>query len=1512
MERMKSYLQRLLVLMCFFCFAGKASATHIYGADFFYTYVSGLKYNITLVIYGDCSGGAISNLYGATPQVEIYNGTSLITTIGLSQVGTSTGVEVTPVCASQLNNTTCVSSTGTVPGVKKFTYTGSYTLSTTSANWKFRFTGSVSTTGGGSAGRSNSITNIASGSIMALEATLNNVSAPNSSPTYTTIPTPFFCDNVPANNNPGAVDPDNDALSYGLVPGLESTGGTVTYVSPYTATNPLAVSSGSFSFSSTTGQLSFTPNLIQRSLVVNTVYEYRGTTLVGTSMREMTFVVLNCSNNPPTGGMSLASTGTFSSGNTVLTLCRIPGNLTFKINPTDYEGDTINMTVTGLPTGATYSITGNNTTAPSASFTWNLNTITAGTYNFYVTYIDNGCPLSSKQTLVYTVVIKQEPAVTVNFLTPATCTKKATFKMTPNGGSSPWSISVQQGSTTLHYFPGLTGSQLDSLLPGTYNLHIVNAGGCVKDTSITIQPPPAIIPSVTMVKPSCFGISDGSITLYAGGGTTPYTYAIGSGSFGSGNTFNSLAGGTYTLYIHDGFDCVKDTTVTLTQPAQISLALQVAKPRCNYYSSGLVTLTASNGFAPYQYAQGSGSYSSSNTFSSLPSGSYIFHAKDANGCIRDSVFILQDSIIVHATALVTDILCNSANTGAVSITGNSGNSPYLYRMGSGSLSSSNNFTSLTAATYNFHVQDVDSCYLDTAIAVIQPTPITSTSVIIDASCKGNSNGSIATTATGGVGPYTYAIGSGSYSSTNSFTGLAAGNYTVHIKDANNCIKDTLIAVNEPAKFIFSNIAIVQPICYNGSNGTITITASGGTTPYTYAINASPFVSGYVFNGISAGSYAMHIKDTKGCTADSVITVGQPTPIVPTLAVKQSTCTPLNDGKVIVYATGGVPSYTYAVGTGSYTTANTFTPFAAGTYTFHIQDSRTCIKDTTITVKDSTVVTASYALTNVKCYTGNTGAILVTPLTGTSPYTFATNTNPFQSSGNFTGLIAGAYTVHIRDVLGCTKDTSVTLTEPTELLQSVSVTNPTCYGFANASVLIFGFGGTSPYAYAYGGNTYQASTSFTGLTAGNYTFHVKDANGCIHDTTFTITQPSPLKYDSLLLADVLCFGTASGKATVYPSGATPPYMYTFDFSGFGSNPVITGLAVGTHVIKLKDANDCRKDTVITLKQPIKLVMLAPDITYPTCDGYTDASVILFGKGGMHPYSYAIDSSAYSPDSSFKKLTQGSYVFHLQDSNGCKVDTTLTLNGYPPIVVKDLLTQDISCFGLSDGKISLAGDGGVPPFVYRLDNGPDKTDNHFDSLKAGSYRLRVTDSKQCYKDTTTQLTEPEKLVVTTTPLPNDCEDYDNGGQIKTDVRGGTYPYAYTWSYPGIHTADATGLPNGIFKVWVTDAHSCADSASDEVKYDNCCKVFIPNAFTPNGDGKNDYAKILFKGDLKLTVFMIYDRFGREMFRTSDINAGWDGKRNGVVQDLDTYNYYVKGICGNGGTKLVEYKGTIMLVQ
>jgi gliding motility-associated-like protein len=1127
----KNVIALFLLLIGMQCFSITASANHLFGGELYYTYISGNTYNITMILYGDCgssSAQAFAGLPTAQPEVELYNGANFIQTITL-QPQPGSGIDVSPVCPDEVNNTQCVNINNPIPGVKKFIYAATVTLSGTSANWKFRSNGNLTNS---QSGRSSFITNVVNPgpSLMSLEATLNNLTAANSSPSYTTIPTPFFCINKAQEYNQGAVDANGDSLYFQLVPGLNATTSpstNVTYVTPYTATAPLGCATGTYLFNNYTGQLSFNPNIAQKALVVSKVSEYRNGVLVGTSMREMTFVVLStCNNNPPDGTITGPVNGTVVNGTTIKA-CSFNGTLSFNVTTTDPDADNVTLSYQGLPAGAVATIGNNGTPTPTFSFSWNITGVAPGNYVFYLTFNDDGCPLASKQTIAYTVQILQKPAMTYVLTEEATCIKKGKFTVTPIGADAPY-------------------------------------------------------------------------------------------------------------------------TLTVTQPGPV--------------------LTVNN-----------------------------------------------------ITGMITD--------------------------------------SLAGGTYNFRITGANGCYRDTSITII---------VVVD---------------------------------------------------------------------IVPTVSWTQPVCSGGNTGTITVTATGNHPPMQYAVDALPYTTSILFNGLTAGVHVVHVKDNTGCIKDTSITITNPPAMALALSIKKPVCSPVSNGQVTVAVTNGTSPYQYAINTGTYSAVNTFTGMSTGTYIIHVKDAHDCVKDTTITLVDS---------------------------------------------------------LHMQ-------------------LASV-VNNVLCFGNTNGSVTLNPSGTTAPYSFALGTGTFAATNSFTNLGVGTYVFHIKDQNLCLKDTTITITQPAPLTL-TLTAVQVKCFGESTGTATVTAAGGTPAYQYAKDNNAFQAGNTITGLGAGSHVIHLKDLNGCTKDTTITITQPATAVAFGNfTLVNPTCENFADGSVTLSAGGGVSPYQFAKNSGSFGSSPNFTQLLEGTYIFKVKDNNGCEKDTMITLTGYPHIFIDGLDFTEPSCNGYEDGSFTINASGGTPSFSYQLGTTSTWSPSPVFSNKAArEYQIRVRDSHQCIKDTTFTLTQPELLVLDTATIGNDCNGIDDGGMIEVITSGGTSPYQYFWQHDAsIQGPKITGLANGRYYVRVADAHACADSLTVDILYNNCCTPFIPNAFTPNGDGRNDNYKVEYKGDMDLKEMHIYNRYGQRVFSSATVDKTWDGTFQGKLVDNGTYFYYIRILCGNVRKKELIFKGDLTLVR
>ncbi len=466
----------IFVLIAFLALNMPAKANHIFGGELLYKHDTGNNYKIILTLYGDCSSSNFNLLYGSTPSVLVINGAGTSSFTAILQPDSGSNVEVSPVCPSQAGHTSCDTPAGTLPGIKRFIFSKMVTLPGLDSNWQFIFSGGM---GNSSAGRSINITNVinASSSYVYLVATLNNLLAPNSSPVYSTVPTPFYCVNLAEQYNQGAIDPDNDSLTFSLVNAIDGATSTpVTYSSPFSGTNPLSVVPGDFSFSPHNGQMNFTPDMTQDALIVNQVSEYRNGILVGSSMREMTFIVLNnCTGTPPSGNINPSSVngGTIKVQNgTTVNICSGTSSLSFDINASSTSGDTVNVIVNNAISNSSANVTNNNANNLIIHFYWQPGISPVGIYTFYVTLTDNHCPVADVQTIAFTINIVDPFSLIDSQISATQCVHQAAMHYHLYGGVLPRILTISQGGNIVKTLTDTSGFIADSLAAGTYVLSV--------------------------------------------------------------------------------------------------------------------------------------------------------------------------------------------------------------------------------------------------------------------------------------------------------------------------------------------------------------------------------------------------------------------------------------------------------------------------------------------------------------------------------------------------------------------------------------------------------------------------------------------------------------------------------------------------------------------------------------------------------------------------------------------------------------------------------------------------------------------------------------------------------------------------------------------------------------------------------------------------------------------------------------------------------------------------------
>ncbi|MBK9462981.1 MAG: SprB repeat-containing protein [Sphingobacteriales bacterium] len=420
---------------------------------------------------------------------------------------------------------------------------------------------------------------------------------------------------------------------------------------------------------------------------------------------------------------------------------------------------------------------------------------------------------------------------------------------------------------------------------------------------------------------------------------------------------------------------------------------------------------------------------------------------------------------------------------------------------------------ITAATTNatgnylVTVTDANGCSSTAQINVLINSSLTTSVVTTPISCNGGNNGTATANITGGTSPYTYAWSNGG--TTSLINNLIADTYTVTVTDTNGCSGIGIGTVSEPILLSASLVIDNETDCFGGTDGAATITANGGTAPYSYLWSNNTTTN--VLNNVVAGTYLATITDANGCTQTLSATLNEPTEIIVTLDNNTPVgCNGANNGSLVISVSGGTPGYTYLWSNGS--TTEDVSGLSAGNYVVTVTDANGCTSTIGSTVSSPSSLGVTATLTQVLCNGGNNGSIDASVTGGTSPYTYLWSNG--STTEDINGLTAGNYGVTVTDANGCNITDTYLITEPSAVAITVDSSTPTtCNGTPTGSIAISVTGGTPGYNYLWSDGS--TTEDISGLSAGNYVVTVTDANGCTSTVGATVSSPSSLAVTATL-------------------------------------------------------------------------------------------------------------------------------------------------------------------------------------------------------------------------------------------------------------------------------------------------------------------------------------------------------------------------------------------------------------
>lgn len=1001
-------------------------------------------------------------------------------------------------------------------------------------------------------------------------------------------------------------------------------------------------------------------------------------------------------------------------------------------------------------------------------------------------------------------------------------------------------VTVTGGSGAYTYLwsgpNGFSASSQDisNVQAGAYTLTI-NDGLCnpiVLDFILT-SPLPLLIQEdlAAHVDVLCFGDLTGAITItITQQSVGPYDYLLTlqggvtiSSSINStalNYTFTGLAAGTYDVTVTDANGIAKTIMgIVISQPSGINASISTStNSSCAGSASGAATVIATGGTGTLIYSWNTNPVQTTATATNLTAGTYIVTITDDTLCsIQKQVIITEPNAITTSISSQTNVLCFGNNTGAATVNAIGGTGVLTYSWDTVPVQTTATATGLVAGTYDVTLTDENGCSIVQTVLITQPSAALSAVIAnsTNVSCFGASNGDATVIVTGGTLPYVYSWDTNPIQTLATATGLKAGIYNVTVTDANGCVISSSVTITEP--FAMSAIISAQTnvLCSGNNTGSITVTASGGSAPFSYLWNTVPAQTAAEAINLASGTYAVLITDANGCTATTQATITEPNGIVTSIAAQTNVdCFGNNTGAVSVLATGGTGILTYSWDTIPVRTSLTATGLMAGTYNLTVTDANNCTKVQTviITQPDDIAVTTDLEKDST-CFDAADGEIAITVTGGTLNYiyTWTKDGAPYATKEDISNLSPGIYEVIVTDANNCNPKTATfTITEPPILVVSLmSQTNILCFGEPAGAIEIAVMGGTpalSGYNFAWSGpNGFtSANQNLSAIIAGTYNVLVTDNSGCSQVLTVTLTQPSAITLTATT-TPIICYGSNDGSISLVVNGGVTPYAITW--SNLGGGTFQDNLSAGDYLITVTDANNCVKTLNVTIAEP-PIFTINPVVKSISCFAASDGSINLNIIGGIAPVKLVWDDSPTAGNVR-NNLGPGSYTVTIVDGKPCTIKRTFIIIEPQLLVLSANVTNAFDCDNANSGKINLLVAGGTAPFSYVWSNGA--TTANLNNIPAGNYLVTVRDANGCSKQAQYSINRPLPIkidVVTKTEF--NCETTEVKQIFAAQVSGGVPPYQLVWSsgtVSGVNNEMMSTSQNGTVILNATDALGCS---------------------------------------------------------------------------------------------------------
>ena len=722
--------------------------------------------------------------------------------------------------------------------------------------------------------------------------------------------------------------------------------------------------------------------------------------------------------------------------------------------------------------------------------------------------------------------------------------------------------------------------------------------------------------------------------------------------------------------------------------------------------------------------------------------------------------------------------------------------------------------------------------------------------------------------------------------------------TINFTQTTSCGTDTVEAglyiLDEPLPL--SNLindttlpcGIVQPVTFNCN-------LSGGYPPFNYAWSTGDSTSSITVNPAVTTSYTVIVTDACGSIDTTIVRV-YISDFSFAVSSTMANCG-ASDGSITISQSGGIAPVQYSIDNGvTYQASGNFMNLSAGIYRVVGKDNAGCADSLTVIINnpDGPLID-SINWINPLCHGICSGiaTVFATPALGGA--LFYLWSDPLaQANDSASGLCGTTYYITVTEISGdtCKTISPVTLTYPSLIIGTSSADSANCLN-EHGSITVIASGGTGmPYQYGIdGGISFQSSNVFNNLPAGPYIIQIRDSNNCvsnIHDTIYNLPGPA---IDNVLINNISCYGGGDGTLTITASeGAGNPYSYSIDNGAtYQTSNAFTGLLPGTYLLWIQDSLGCTTQDIAIITQPLAL-SLSIQVTSVSCYDGKDGKARATVSGGTPIYTFQWSGTGAQSTATATGFSAGTYYVLVSDANGCLIGDSIVMT--QPDSLQLNIQGNASFCGHNNGMATVIVNGGTPLYTYLWNDSFSQTQNSASDLPTGFYTVTVTDAKHCTKKESIFVSQV--LGITADFIP-DQEDRETSFKVNF-INESIGASSYYWDF-GDGTTDSIFNPThiyteqGQYQVILVACYTsnCCDTTSSLIHVVDPNSLFVPNVFTPNGDGVNDVFRIQLNDLVKIEVD-IYNRWGNLLYSWTDVNGGWNGRKENGSECSDGVYYYV----------------------